>query len=166
MVTPFLREPTSRQRTEIIKTIFFREFTDPSDFKNTTGPRKSTCLGDYRQEWMFTNACFYPQFINSGSTTVQAQRRPTRRLVCGLFGAMSKIKRLLHTNWAEEIIASMFTFFWGGVEFYKCGWFKKKKDHLIFIRMHSSVFFVNGYWDHSVRNRFYFYFSGVRVLME
>lgn len=82
MVTPFLREPTSGlQRTEIIKTIFFREFTDPSDVKNTTGTRKSTCLGDHQHEWVFTNAYFYPQFIKSGSISVAAQRHPTRRMV-------------------------------------------------------------------------------------
>ncbi|KAF6104471.1 hypothetical protein HJG60_011392 [Phyllostomus discolor] len=81
MVNSFLREPTSdRHRTKIVKTIFFREFTHPSDLENTTSIRKSTCLGDHLQEWVFTkNACLYPQFITTGSTNVEAQKKATRR---------------------------------------------------------------------------------------
>lgn len=82
MVSPFLREPTSdHNRTKIVKTIFFREFTHPSDLENTTGVRKSTCLGDQLQEWEFTNACLYPQFMASGITGVKAQKEATRHTV-------------------------------------------------------------------------------------
>lgn len=115
MVTPFLREPTSGcQRTEIIKTIFFREFTDPSDLKNATGTRKSTCLGDHQQEWVFTNACFYPQFINSGSTSVGAQRHPTRGLVWWTVWSNAKDKKITTHKLSRRNYCFLAHFFCGG----------------------------------------------------
>ncbi|XP_049501445.1 uncharacterized protein LOC125932829 isoform X1 [Panthera uncia] len=42
-------------------------------------------LGDRQQEWGFTNACFYPQFITSGSISIQAQKHPTK---CKLIASM------------------------------------------------------------------------------
>ncbi|XP_036077502.1 membrane-spanning 4-domains subfamily A member 12-like [Rousettus aegyptiacus] len=40
-------------------------------------PFEKHYLGDHQQEWVFTSACFYPQFITSGSVSVETQRKPT-----------------------------------------------------------------------------------------
>lgn len=64
----------------IVKTTFFREFTDALVLRNATGIRKS--VWGPSAGMGVDRSMFLPQFLISGSMAVSAQKKPTRYKVC------------------------------------------------------------------------------------